>query len=321
MWLNFLCVVTKWATRAQCCWSFAVRASQEINLKLDLLNDGIFAGTCLGLSYAEYYSYYTNWHDYMFCVLLTVGINLFHCECMCGRMRSQVILNTKQLHAFRMKSYQIFPSASHPCEPFSKVREPTFLSLLLSPTPTPQLTLADHPHVCALYKNSWLRVQVQVNQTPDSSAIKNCCETDSPADRQPRSISWAAYPGTTSCSTPPLWLINISSHLTQIGGSCHRRTLPCNYSVPALVNAALNHPPWQLASGAPGWLQTSSEETTFSSKSRESASTAKVLCCRLATYTLDCQRGFLCSTNDHWQTGCWHVLYENTFDSKLVLFF
>lgn len=214
-----------------------------------------------------------------------------------------------------MKSWKIVsPSAPHPCEPFGKVRGPKFLPLLLSPTPTPQLTLADRPHIRALYKNSWLRVQVQVNQTPDSSAIKHCCETDNPGDRQPRSISWAAYSGFASCSTPPPpstpLVINISSHLTQIGGSCHRRTLPCNYSVPALVNTALNHPPWQLASGAPGWLQTSSEEATFSSKSRESASWAGDLCCGLATYTLDCQLCFLCSLNDHGRTGCGHVSCE-----------
>lgn len=41
------------------------------------------------------------------------------------------------------------PSAPHPCEPFGKAWVPTFLPLLLSPTPTPQLTLADHTHICA----------------------------------------------------------------------------------------------------------------------------------------------------------------------------
>lgn len=105
-------------------------------------------------------------------------------------------------------------------------------------------------------------------------------------DRQPRSISWASHAGATSRSTPPppLHLINISSHLTQIEGSCHRRTLPCNYSVPVLVNAALNHSAWQLESGASDWLQTSYRETTFSSKSRESASPAVDWNCGLAPY-------------------------------------
>lgn len=146
------------------------------------------------------------------------------------------------------------------------------------------------PTFFALDKDSWLRVQVQINQTPDSSAIKHCYETDNAVDRQPRCISWAVHPDTTSCSTHPLQLINISSHLTQIRGSCYRRSSPCNYSVPGLVNAALNHPPQQLASGAPGWLQTSSEEKTCSSKSRsQPPSSVKDLCCRLATYTLDCQ--------------------------------
>lgn len=48
--------------------------------------------------------------------------------------------------------------------------------------------------------------------------------------------SWAAHAGTASCSTPPHplhhhRLISISSHLTQIEGSCHGRSSPCNYSV------------------------------------------------------------------------------------------
>lgn len=88
--------------------------------------------------------------------------------------------------------------------------DPTYLPLPLFQTPTPQLTLADDPHIFYFFfsllpwmRISWLRVQVQENQTPDSSAIKHCCETDNPANRQPRHISRAAHAGTASCSTPP----------------------------------------------------------------------------------------------------------------------
>lgn len=84
----------------------------------------------------------------------------------------------------------------HPCAPFGG-RGQTSLTPLLSHIPTPRLILAGLPHICAKCENSWLRVQVQVHQTADSSAIKLCCETDNHADRQPRFI------GSTPCSMLP----------------------------------------------------------------------------------------------------------------------
>jgi len=122
---------------------------------------------------------------------VAVGIRylLFACEGTCGHMCCQKALNMKQQLVPFCEIYEMFsPSASHAFEPFGKGKVLKFLQLLLSLSPNPQLTLADRPHICALYKNSWLREQVQVNQTQHSSAIKHCCETDNPADRQPGSI-------------------------------------------------------------------------------------------------------------------------------------
>lgn len=171
------------------------------------------------------------------------------------------------------------------------------------------------PTFFALDKYFWLRVQVQINQTPDSSAIKHCYETDNAADRQPRCISWAVHPDTTSCSTHPLQLINISSHLTQIRGSCCRRSLPCNYSVPGLVNTALNHPPQQLASGAPGWLQTSSERTACSSKSKTQPPTSIKKKKKNCAANLSCILGIVRTLamllfERYSQTGCGHIPYK-----------
>ncbi|TNN51655.1 hypothetical protein EYF80_038125 [Liparis tanakae] len=52
--------------------------------------------------------------------------------------------------------------------------------------------------------------QVQVNQTPDSSAIKHCYKREKQMDSQDPSVE-PCTPATTSCSTTPPSVINISS--------------------------------------------------------------------------------------------------------------
>lgn len=133
----------------------------------------------------------------------------------------------------------VSPSASHLLQAVwqGDGGDPTYLPLPLFQTPTPQLTLADDLHIffSPCLGRGFLGWESRCKKTrlqtaaQSSTVVKLTTQQIGSQDTSVEPHRILFY----TPSTPPAHhrLISISSHLTQIEGSCHGRSSPCNYSV------------------------------------------------------------------------------------------